>query len=480
VLVTITTTHAPATDLGYLLHKHPDRVHARELPFGVARVVYPEATEARCTAALLVDIDPVELVRRRRDGSVRAGFALAQYVNDRPYAASSFLSVALAKTFGTAMAGRCKERPELAAAPIDLDVHLPVVPARGGEALLRDLFEPLGYQATTEVIPLDPEHPGWGPSRYLDVRLTGRVVLRELLEHLFVLLPVLDDDKHHWVGDDEVEKLLRRGGDWLAAHPRRTLIARRYLRHDRRLTREALDRLVAADGTGADPDQAAEVNDHEEATIEQPVRLNEQRLAAVTAALEAAGARRIADLGCGQGALVRRLLAQPWVDRVVGVDASWRVLETAARRLRLADMPPRQRARVDLRQGALTYRDKRLRDVDAAAVVEVIEHLDPPRLDAFARVLFGDARPATVVVTTPNIEYNARFEHLPAGQLRHRDHRFEWTRDEFAAWCESVGRTHDYAVTISGVGPEDPDLGAPTQLAVFRRGRHGGQDGAAA
>lgn len=443
-------------------------MHEKELPFGVARVCYPEASADRCTAALIVDIDPVELVRGRR-GQQANSFSLSQYVNDRPYAASSFMSVAINKLFGTAMTGRSKDRPDLAEQPLPLTVRMPVAPCRGGERVLRTLFEPLGYEVSASAIALDPTFPDWGPSRYLAVTLTVTARLKDVLEHLFVLLPVLDDDKHYWVGDDEVDKLLRRGGDWLGAHPERDLITRRYLRHDRRLTTDALERLAAADDLASDPDDVAEAHDVEEAEVERPVRLNDQRLAAVTEALEAAGARRVVDLGCGPGSLLRALLKQSWVERAVGVDASWRALEVAARRLHLQDMPPRQRARVDLWQGALTYRDKRLRDFDAAAVVEVIEHLDPPRLGAFERVVFADAQPATVVVTTPNVEYNALFEGLPEGHLRHRDHRFEWTRAEFATWSDAVATTHGYRVTRSGIGPVDEALGAPTQMAVFQR-----------
>ncbi|MBI5088721.1 MAG: 3' terminal RNA ribose 2'-O-methyltransferase Hen1 [Actinobacteria bacterium] len=412
MLLTITSSASPATDLGYLLHKNPDRVHVKELAFGVARVCYPEASDHRCTAALIGDIDPVELVRGRRGGPKGNGFSLSQYVNDRPYAASSFMSVAINKLFGTAMTGRSKDRPELADQAIPLTVHLPVLPCRGGDRVLRALFEPLGYEIESTPLPLDDAFPQWGASRYLDASLSTVALVQHVLEHLFVLLPVLDDDKHYWVGDDEVDKLLRRGGQWLGTHPERELITRRYLRHDRRLTRDALARLIEADGSVEDPDEAQQVNDAEEAAIERPVRLNDQRMAAVVSALCEAGAQRIADLGCGQGTLVRALLHEPWVDRVVGIDVSWRSLETAARRLRLDEMPPRQRGRVDLWQGALTYRDRRLRDFDAVAVVEVIEHIDPPRLAAFEDSVFGDARPRTAVVTTPNVEYNARFEGL--------------------------------------------------------------------
>jgi 3' terminal RNA ribose 2'-O-methyltransferase Hen1 len=377
MLLTISTTHEPATDLGFLLHKNPGGVHRAELPFGQACVVYPHASPDICTAALLVEVDPVGLVRDRKGGPKGSDFSLGQYVNDRPYAASSFLSVAINKCFGTAMTGRSKERSALADTPIPLTAVLPVVPCRGGESVLRRLFEPLGYQVTATTMPLDPMVPQWGDSRYLAVELSATVRLRELLEHLFVLLPVLDDDKHYWVGADEVDKLLRRGGEWLAGHPERDLITRRYLRHDRRLVRDALARLDDEDSPD-DPDQAGSIHDAEEGAVEKPISLNEQRQTAVLAAITNLGARSVVDLGCGEGNLVRRLLEDTAIDRIVGVDVSYRVLERAARRMHFDTMAPRQRERVELLQGALTYRDRRLRDFDAASVVEVIEHLDPP------------------------------------------------------------------------------------------------------
>jgi 3' terminal RNA ribose 2'-O-methyltransferase Hen1 len=471
VLLTISTTHQPATDLGFLLHKNPGRQHVAEFGFGTARVVYPEATAERCSAAVLVDVDAVGMVARRQNLAA-SRFALAHYVNDRPYAASSFLSVALGRLFGTAMSGRSKERQELADQPIPLQASLPVVPCRGGQDLVRRLFEPLGYTVEARGLPLDPQFPEWGASRYLALRLGATVRLRSLLEHLFVLLPVLDDDKHYWVGADEVGKLLRRGGQWLAAHPEHDLIARRYLRHDQRLTRAALAALFADDA--ADPDRSDEEQDAAEESVERQVSLHEQRLAAVLGEITASGARSVLDLGCGSGKLLAELVKEPGLQRIVGLDVSHRALETAARRLHLDTMAPRQRERVQLLHGSLTYRDGRLRGFDAAAVVEVIEHLDPPRIVAFEKVVFGHARPSTVVLTTPNAEYNALFAGLPAGGLRHGDHRFEWTRPQLRAWAEGVASRYGYRAELSGIGPrgtgpDGGDLGCPSQLAVFRR-----------
>lgn len=466
MLLTISTDHRPATDLGYLLHKNPSAHHRVELGFGQAHVFYPEANEAHCTVAVVVEVDPVGLVRGRR-GAKGGDFSLGLYVNDRPYAISSFMSVVLGRVFSTAMARRSKERPELTDVAIPLVARLPVTPCRGGAAVATRLFEPLGYEVAAAAIPLDPRFPAWGDSAYLDLTLSATLTLQRLLEHLFVLLPVLDDDKHYWVGPSEIDKLLRRGGEWLPAHPERELITRRYLRHDRQLTREALARLVEDDV--ADPDASLARYDAEEQAVEKPINLNEQRLRAVVGAIGASGARRVLDLGCGEGRLVGQLLREQGIERVVGLDVSVRALETAAQRLHLDTMGPSQRARVELRQGSLGYRDARLAGFDAAALVEVLEHLDPSRLGSCERTVFAHARPSTVVVTTPNVEYNVRFASLPAGRFRHRDHRFEWTRAEFADWCEQVGARHGYSVVLSGVGTEDPAVGFPTQMAVFTR-----------
>lgn len=466
MILTISYTGQPATDLGFLLHKSPYRLQTRDEAFGRTHVFYPEVMPERCTAALMVEIDPIGLVRGRR-GPSGEGYALEEYVNDRPYAASSFLSVAIARTFGTAMSGKSKERQELAESRGEFEARISVLPCRGGEDLLRRLFEPLGYEVTATSHPLDEEFPEWDASRYFNVTLRAVTRLSDLLTHLYVLIPVLDDDKHYWVGDAEVEKLLRHGEGWLREHPERELITTRYLKHQKYLAREALERLIGEEEPAAD--ESAETHAGEEEAIEKPISLAEERIGAVMAALRSSGASRVVDVGCGEGRLLRELLKDKAFAEIVGMDVSHRALEASSRKLRLDDLPSAQKNRIRLIHGSLTYRDKRLAGFDAATVVEVIEHQDPARLAAFERVLFEFARPQSVVLTTPNVEYNVKFETLPAGKLRHKDHRFEWTRAEFQAWASGVSERFGYAVRFMPVGPEDPQLGSPTQMGIFTR-----------
>ncbi len=466
MLLTITTTHTPATDLGFLLHKNPSRVQSFDLSFGRALVYYPEATAERCTIVLQVDVDPVALVRDRKGPGGNDGL-LDQYVNDRPYAASSFLSVALNHVFRSALSGLCKDRPELVDQPIHLEVSLPTVPCRGGERFLRALFEPLGYKIQALRLPLDERFPEWGESPYFSITLEHFIPLKDLLAHLYVLVPVLDDDKHYWVGQDEIEKLPRHGEGWLAQHPEKGPNTHRYLNRQRRLTRDALERLCVEEGD--DPETTQVVREEAEAKLEASLSLNEQRMQVVAEAIVQSGAKRVVDLGCGEGRLLQALMKAGSFEDLLGIDVSCRVLEIAHKRLHLEDLPHKWRGKVQVAQGALTYRDGRVKGADAAAVVEVIEHMEADRLEAFEQALFGCAKPQTVVLTTPNVEYNVRFPSLPAGKLRHDDHRFEWTRQEFQQWAQGVSDRNGYDVQFRPIGPDDPAVGPPTQMAIFAR-----------
>jgi 3' terminal RNA ribose 2'-O-methyltransferase Hen1 len=460
MFLSIATTHQPATDLGFLLNKHPDRLHELELTYGRALVFYPEASETRCEAALVLEIDPVGLVRGKGQGEGLAD----QYVNDRPYAASSFLSVALNKAFRTAMNGVSSARQDLADSDLPFEAVVTPLPMRGGEQVLRQLFEPLGWHVDLDRVPAPN---GEATSKaYARLRLTGTGRLSALLNHLYVLIPVMDDAKHYWVGDDEIDKLLKRGEGWLDRHPAKDLVVRRYLRHCGSLARAALERLAPET---QDETLDADERTADEAALETPIRLNDLRMAAVVAALRAAGAKTIADLGCGEGKLLQHLLRERWAERLIGLDPAVNELERAKKRLKLNMPGGPPDGRVTLLHGSLTYRDARWAETDAAVLVEVIEHLDPDRLPLVERVVFGEAQPSTVVVTTPNVEYNALFQNLAAGHFRHRDHRFEWTRAEFQNWAERIGEAYGYRAELSGIGLKDDALGAPTQVAIFTR-----------
>ena len=355
MLLTLTTTHQPATDLGYLLHKNPAKCQSFPLSFGQAHVFYPEASEDRCTAALLLDVDPVAMVRGR--GGV-SQTVLAQYVNDRPYVASSFMSVAIAQVLGSALDGRSKERSELAGTPIPLEAAIEVLPCRGGEGFLHEVFEPLGYTVEAIRYPLDERFPEWGESPYYSVRLSKTTPLSELLTHLYVLIPVFDNFKHYWVGQEELEKLLKHGEGWLASHPRKEAIARRYLKYKPSLARQALARLAEQDDQPAlEVDESRGENGEE--VLEKAMSLNDQRLGTVVAALKASGAKRVLDLGCGDGKLLRELLEEKQFEEIVGMDVSVRSLEIAKDRLRLDDLPAKQKERIRFLHGSLMYRDIR-------------------------------------------------------------------------------------------------------------------------
>ncbi|MEU1986294.1 3' terminal RNA ribose 2'-O-methyltransferase Hen1 [Nocardia sp. NPDC019395] len=545
MLLTITCTPdadsgTPATDLGFLLHKNPDRVQEFGLSYGTAHVLYPQAAPDRCTAALLLEVDPVRLVRgRSRD---MQAFSLGQYVNDRPYAASSLMSVAIGAVFRSALRGDCAQRPELARTPLPLRLELPAVGCRGGPELAERIFAPLGWSVAATPLPLDPAFPEWGDSAHLRLVLTGTLRLADALNHLYVLLPVLDGAKHYWLDAGEVDKLLRAGGAWLAAHPERAWITRRYLARRHALVRTALARLAELDESdpeelgavdeesAAGEDSGRELGAQDPATEPGPTAttvdtaepgtedalpggrtagpgfgdpatanagtagnsaepttgdpagrsnataddaprrsLAVQRRATVLAALRDTGATRVLDLGCGEGALLRELIDDRSFQEIVGVDVSTRALSIARRRLRLDRLPGPVARRLTLRQGSLTYTDSALRGFDAAVLMEVIEHIDPPRLPAVEYVVFGAAAPHSVLVTTPNAEYNVRYDGLTAGSFRHTDHRFEWTRAEFRSWGRRIAGHFGYQVRFAPVGAPDPEFGPPTQLAVFTR-----------
>ena len=470
MLLTITYTGTHTQNLGYLLHKNPYRAQSFVLSFGNAYVFYPEVSDEKTTAALLLDINPIDLARGKL-GSKEGG--LFDYVNDRPYVSSSFMSTAMIRVFGTAMTGRCDKNQALADTPIDLTACVHMLPCRGNEALPKEMFEPLGYTVETRSTELDEKFPEWGPSAYIDLTVRGRVRLADLLNHLYVLIPVFDKQKHYYVSEEEIEKLLKHGEGWLAAHPARNRIVNRYFSMRRKFAHRAIDRLTESEPVDTEETDAAEENEAEapvpDEIKEKRISLNTRRLEAVKNAVLESGASSVIDLGCGEGKLTSMLLEEKQLKRVGAADVAVRALEKAKQNLRYDRMPPYKREKLTLMQASLTYKDPRFSGYDAACVVEVIEHLDPMRVSAFERVVFEFASPKTVIVTTPNREYNAHYEWLPEGTLRHNDHRFEWSRAEFGKWTAHICETFGYTVEISEIGDADEAYGAPTQMGVFRK-----------
>jgi len=461
--LTISTTYKPATDLGFLLMKHPDNVHRKTLSFGEAILFFPEVSEERCTMALVLDVDPVGLVRGTNPNQHISLFT--HYVTDRPFAVTSFMSVAISRLLGTAMAGKSRDRQALADTAIPFDVTLSPLPCRGGAQLLNELFEPLGYSVDSESLRLDEKYPNWGDSAYYRVRLSGSQKLSDLLTHLFVLIPVLDNSKHYWVGSDEIEKLISKGKGWLEEHPCKDLITLRYLKHRRNLTRQALEQIRDETSTENKTEDAC----NSEEKLENPVRLNDVRMDTIVQTLKSLGAQSVVDLGCGEGKLISQLMADPSFNRILGIDVSPMALGIAHKRLNIDNLTPRQKNRIELAQGSLIYVDERLKGYDAAACVEVIEHMEPDRLGAFEQVVFVSARPTHVIISTPNKEYNVLFTDLKHGEMRHNDHRFEWTRAEFQEWAMGVAERNGYSVKFESIGEIHVGYGAPTQMGVFSR-----------
>lgn len=457
--ITLTAPEASdysARDLGFLLHKHPDHLHIRETGQGKVSILFPEVSDTQTRAVLHLEVDPVALVRGKGDG----GGLLTQYVNDRPFVANSMLSVAMGRAIGQTLSGKSKEKQALADRALPYVIRIVPVAVSGGLEVIEALFQPLGYKIEAEAL-TDADRRA-----IFDLRLSIEARLADILNHVYVLVPVLDNAKHYWIDKAEIEKLLAKGGDWLPSHPAKELITRRSLKHRRGLVTQALERLAEALPDAPDED---ETRVDAEAELEKPIRLHDLRLDTVRDTVVAAGAESVLDLGCGEGKLIRRLVREKGIRKIVGVDPSVRSLETAARRLHLTDAGDAMRERIQLQMGSLTYGDRRWQGFDAATLVEVIEHIDPPRLSSLELSLFGDARPRVVVVTTPNREYNALFEGMKPGTLRHSDHRFEWTRDEFGTWARRVAEEHGYSVETAPVGPLDDTHGAPSQMAIFRR-----------
>ncbi len=463
MLLTITMKGTNTQELGYLLHKNPYRAQCFDLSFGKAYVFYTEVTDSRTSAALLLELNPIDLARGKL-GSKDGG--LFDYVNDRPYVSSSFMSTAINRVFSTAMNGKCIKRQELANSLLELEATVFNLPVRGDKELVKEVFEPLGYNVLVRESILDEQFPEWGESNYIDLTITGKVKLSDLLNHLYVLIPVFDKQKHYYMSEDEIDKLIRHGEGWLSEHPKKNTIIRRYFDMKRSYANRAIARLLEAEAETEETEPQKETTEDKEPT-EKHIPLNTQRMEAVKKAVLESGAQSVLDIGCGECKLTSMLLRETQIKRITAADVSVSVLEKAKQKLNYDRMQPFMKDKLTLIQASLMYKDKRFDGFDAACVIEVIEHMDEGRIPLFEKVLFGCAKPKTVIVTTPNKEYNDNYPTLENGTLRHKDHRFEWTRQQFGIWCQHICQEFGYTVNYINIGENDERVGTPTQGAIF-------------
>ncbi len=460
MVLNIKTTGENANNLGFLLHKHPSRYQTETLPYGTVHMFYPEISKELCSFVMFVEINSIALARTTKD-NYSATFKLGHYVNDRPYVASSFLTTVISKFLGSALNGKCNKHPNLVEEQFSLEIEVSVVKSIKGKLQIANFFEPLGYKVSVEEKQLDSSNLNWGVSSYFNLKLEhNSITISDLLSHLYVLLPVLDNNKHYYVSEDEVEKLLNKGETWLKNHPAKELITKKYLKFKKSYTQLALEQLSE--------EIITETNNISQQTDIKKTSLHQIRLETVVETFKALHVKTIVDLGCGEGKLLKLLLKEAQFQNILGMDISYRSLEIAKKRLYWDTLSEYQKQKIKLIHGSLNYKDQRISGFEGAALVEVIEHLDKPRLESLEQVVFKYAKPQYIIVTTPNREYNVLFEGLKEGQMRHQDHRFEWTRKEFEMWGSRIAETFNYEVTYKPLGEINEQYGGPSQMAIFK------------
>ncbi len=468
--LSITTTHKPATDLSYLLHKNPDKVQTFDITGGKAYVFYPETTDEKCTATMILNIDTLEMIKNQKKSM--SDFALKGYVNDRPFVASSFLSSAISSIYSSALNGNSKEKSEVVNKKIPLEVFISVINVSGGENLIKRFFEPLGYEIKIEKYELNENFKSWGESNYFSLTLKNIITLKELLTHLYILIPVFDNEKHYWVSTKDVDILLKKGEGWLENHPEKEFITKRYFKNIKSLSnlynKKSIDDIEESQkNVDSEENNENEFEEINQIIKETKIKLDKQRLNYVYEKLIESGMKSIIDMGCGEGKLLKLLITNKQFEKIAGTDVSFNNLLKAKERLNFEEMSQKFKERIELFQSSLTYKDKRFSNYESCAIVEVIEHIDVERLESFEKSIFECSKFKYIILTTPNADYNINYKSLNKQNLRHSDHRFEWTKDEFKSWIDKICEKYKYNAKISGVGEFDEQSGHPTQVVEF-------------
>ncbi|MFN8672328.1 MAG: 3' terminal RNA ribose 2'-O-methyltransferase Hen1 [Candidatus Sericytochromatia bacterium] len=461
MLLSITCEDKNCQELSWILHKRPDKIQSFPIISGNAYVFYPEYSDNKVKVCLALDIDTINLVRKLR--LPVASYALQHYVNDKPYTASSFMSSAIANVFSSALNGICKEKPEIVDLILPLEVEISVLKVLGGEALIKRLFEPLGYQIEVESFNLDEDFKNWGKSRYYKIKLKNNITIKELLSHLYVLIPVFDMDKHFYIGTTEVESFLKKGDKWLQIHPEKGAIVRRYFKNLGKYSNLVLNRLNdSLENTYQEMEIPKEIKEKKESL--QKIRLN-----TVLEKLENLYTTSVVDIGCGEGMLLKLLKSKKRFEKICGTDVMYQNLLIAKDKLDLEETTTHRADRIKLFQSSILYKDERLKEYETVCLIEVIEHIEEDRLDSLEEILFGYLNPKYAIISTPNAEYNAVYMPENPTNFRHDDHRFEWNRDQFRQWVNKICEKFSYSAEFFDIGDVHEKLGTPTQAVIFKR-----------
>ncbi|TDQ36236.1 3' terminal RNA ribose 2'-O-methyltransferase Hen1 [Aureibacillus halotolerans] len=435
--LTIKATGSDVSALSYLLAKNPANLYERKVKEHFVRFFFGTFSDTFVEATIFVTPDPLALVTHKNS------YDITHYINDREFVASSIFCSLCKSALATALNGL----PNTAYANY-VDMTFPLTftvgPIASGlsDEHVELLFKPLGYDVTFQYQSSESDVEK-GSARMLTIQ--GLTTLQAGLRQLFVLLPVLDDYKHYYIDEKEMEKLERYGEGWLDEHPEKALIYRRALRFK---------------------ELYAPLQNDEETQEKTPKRsLNHQRYEAIASTIATFPNRaRVIDLGAGEGKLLERLRLIPGIEELLAVEPSQAML---LRAMKAIEVSTEDGIKPTLLQGSLFYYDHRLLDSDVIVLCEVIEHIDEERLPACMAMILDEYRPGALIITTPNKEYNQLYD-MPE-ERRHHDHRFEWTRDQFTDWCYKINEGQSYDLTFSGIGDDNEIYGQPTQMCVFTR-----------
>ena len=409
-----------AKAISYLLAKNPNNVYERYSKNHAVRFVYHKMSDEELYATIFVTPDPLALVNHEK------AYDITHYINDREFAVSTIFLSLIRSALGTALNGKPKEEYETyVQQPFPFTFEIGPVSTSMSDEDIYALWQPLGYDVSIQVISNEKR------ARFLI--LTNTITLQQALQQIFILIPVMDDYKHYFIDEKEQERLERYGEGWLDTHPMRNIIYKRALRFRHLLN---------------------------EAPKEKHTSLNTMRYEAIVNQVKQLQHSIVIDMGAGEGKLTEQLAQIKTIDKLYAVDPSNAALMKMTKRFSDAEFS----VTPTIQWGSLYYEEDNFRKADVFILCEVIEHINEDRLPQLMHLITDTYAPKSIIITTPNAEYNRVYE---LQQMRHDDHRFEWTRAQFKAWCSKV--SPQYELHFEGIGVEHPAYGTPTQMCVMTR-----------